>query len=288
MELRVGDIVARKSYNKDIYFKIAEIVETHPGVHKAKLRGLDVRLFADSPLEDLTAVNGALLKEYRRKFIRQNNDCMTKIFARRMKGQGLRRAFPEDRVSSDFFEMPGRVLHIDGNAEYLDLCMAIYEQLGIKAKGVHVPEGEQPASVPGLIKRYSPDILVLTGHDGILKAKESFSDINNYHNSIHFVQSVKAARELECNRDNLVIFAGACQSHYEALLEAGANYASSPLRVMIHAFDPVFIVEKVAFTPINRTVIADEVIDSTITKTDGIGGIETRGKYRKGYPKSPY
>ena len=288
MDIKVGDIVARKSYNNDIYFKVNEVMESDSGEVRVKLLGLDVRLFADSPVEDLVKVDREKIKEYRKKFIKTNNDCLKRIFERRSKerGNGLIRTHNE--TVEDFFEIPGRVLHIDGNLEYLTLCMAIYEQLGIQAAGMNLPEGEQPASVPELLKKHSPDILVLTGHDGIIRSGVDFSDLNNYHNSKYFVEAVKAARRIECNRDNLIIFAGACQSHYEGLLEAGANYASAPLRVLIHAFDPVFIVEKVAFTSINRTVVTSEVIENTITGTDGLGGIETRGKFRMGFPKSPY
>jgi len=288
VDLKVGDIVARKSYNNDILFKVENIVTSDTGEMRVELRGIDVRLLADSPLEDLTRPDIKYVREYRKRFIRQNNECLKRIFSRRIKDREHNSSRAVENSPEDFFEMPGRVLHIDGNEEYLNLCLALYTQLNIKAKGVHVPEKEQPASVPVLIRKYSPDIIVLTGHDGIKNSKEDFSDLTNYYNSRYFVESVKAARNLECSRDNLVIFAGACQSHYEALLESGANYASSPLRVFIHAFDPVFIVEKVAFTTINRTVVTSEAIDSTITGTDGIGGIETRGKYRRGYPKSPY
>jgi len=44
----------------------------------------------------------------------------------------------------------------------------------------------------------------------------------------------------------------------------------------------------VAYTPINQTVIIADVLKSTITGVSGLGGIETRGKYRLGFPKSPY
>jgi spore coat assembly protein len=86
----------------------------------------------------------------------------------------------------------------------------------------------------------------------------------------------------------LVIFAGACQSHYEAILAAGANFASSPQRILIHAFDPVFVVEKIAYSNIHEVLSINDIIDNTITGMDGIGGIETRGRLRVGYPKSPY
>ena len=55
---------------------------------------------------------------------------------------------------------------------------------------------------------------------------------------------------------------------------------------MIHALDPVFIAEKIAFTPIHETVNVYDVVKSTYTGTDGIGGLESRGKYRLGLPKS--
>ncbi len=288
MELKVGDIVARKSYNGDVFFKIDEIFRTASGEARAKLRGLGVRLLADSPVEDLVKVEGANLREYRKEFIRQNNECLKRIFSRRTGAQSINMTRAENKNPEDFFEIPGRVLHADGNKEYLDLCTAIYKQLGIEAHGMHIPEKAQPSSVPELVEKFRPDILVLTGHDGIIKSSERYSDISNYHNSMYFVEGVEQARKIEPDKDNLIIFAGACQSYYEAILAAGANFASSPHRVFIHAFDPVFIVERIAFTPISQVVSINEVIDSTITKTDGLGGIETRGKYRRGFPKSPY
>ncbi|HWR07173.1 sporulation peptidase YabG, partial [Sporomusa sp.] len=82
-------------------------------------------------------------------------------------------------------------------------------------------------------------------------------------------------------------FAGACQSHFEAILSSGANFASSPNRIFIHAYDPVFIAEKVAFTPINKTVEVSDAITASVTGIDGVGGLETRGKFRLGMPKTP-
>jgi len=117
---------------------------------------------------------------------------------------------------------------------------------------------------------------------------QDFKDINNYYSSRYFVEAVREARRYEKSRDDLVIFAGACQSHYEAILAAGANFASSPQRVMIHAYDPVFVVEKIAYTSIYDPISIKDIIDGTITGFDGIGGMETRGKYRMGIPKSPY
>ena len=37
-----------------------------------------------------------------------------------------------------------------------------------------------------------------------------------------------------------------------------------------------------------KNLILIDVIDSTITGIRGIGGLQTRGKYREGYPRSPF
>ena len=40
----------------------------------------------------------------------------------------------------EVFEIPGTVLHIDGDKEYLDLCLSTYKQLNIRATGFYIPE----------------------------------------------------------------------------------------------------------------------------------------------------
>jgi spore coat assembly protein len=194
----------------------------------------------------------------------------------------------DDIKKEEIFEIPGKVVHIDGDDEYLNKCMEVYKQLNVPAVGFNVNENEQPRNVLKILKEHNPEILVLTGHDALIKKRKDFKDINSYRNSKYFVESVKISRKFEPSRDELIIIAGACQSHYEELLNAGANFASSPKRIMIHAYDPVFIVEKLAYTPIRNTVNAEELLENTITGSDGVGGIETRGSYRIGFPKSPY
>ena len=52
MKLRKGDIVGRKSYNKDIAFVINNIIKDDEG-EIAILKGLILRIEADAPVEDL-------------------------------------------------------------------------------------------------------------------------------------------------------------------------------------------------------------------------------------------
>ena len=68
-------------------------------------------------------------------------------------------------------------------------------------------------------------------HDFFYKNRDNKLDVNNYKNTKYFIDAVKNARKYESSHDKLVIIAGACQSNYEELIKAGANFASSPKRI---------------------------------------------------------
>ncbi|GFN21734.1 sporulation peptidase YabG [Thermanaeromonas sp. C210] len=303
-DIKPGDIVARKSYGKDIFFKVKAITITDKGKSTALLRGLDVRLSADAPLEDLEVQPAEQVLRYRHRDIEKFRCCFQRVLARRAArlDVGLARAGSgggygyslagedggETEGGRDFFELPGRVVHLDGDEEYLERCLHAYKQLRLPVAGFFVAEEEQAEKVPHFLAQYTPDILVLTGHDGLIREKKGFTNLDNYRHSKHFVAAVRAARKLRPSHDDLVIFAGACQSHYEALLEAGATFASSPGRILIHAFDPILVVEQVAYTSIREIVRPDEIIKDVVTGEGSIGGLEIRGKFRLGYPSSSY
>ena len=212
------------------------------------LKGLNIRVLADAPMNDLILPTSAEVREYKKDYIRKSNESMERIFYRRELEKQRRFTRSNSEESNGFFDVPGMVLHIDGDEEYLNLCLTTYKQLDIEAYGMSLSEKEQPKKIYSLLLKYKPDILVITGHDGLIKDERDFNRIENYRNSKFFIDSVRNARRFEPSLDDLVIFAGACQSHYEGILRAGANFASSPHRVFIHALDPVFIIEKVAFT----------------------------------------
>jgi len=286
-----GDIVVRKSYGCDIIFRIKAIYENKEGKIIAVLKGVDIRLMADAPLDDLTQIVEIDYSRYRNESMAQNNVKVKTVLEHRkiIRSKGPWRsnalALPE---GEEYFDIPGRVLHIDGDEEYLNKCLDAYRKLRIPNYGFSVPEKEQSKVILYYLQKYQPDILVITGHDGLVKDARDFKSLDSYRNSQHFIDTVKAARRFMPGRDDLVIFAGACQSYYEELLKAGANFASSPRRVFIHIFDPVFIVEKIAYSSIKETLTLNEVLSNTVTGIEGVGGIETRGCFRLGYPKSPY
>lgn len=285
-EMRVGDIVTRKSYGNDIFFRVIEIRQGEE--EEALLQGLDMRLEADAPLSDLDAPPILEIFRHKQRMLLQSHKHLSKVVNARHNSGKLRGEAAVDIRQKLEYEVPGNVLHVDGNEEYLGLCLDTYKQLNIKARGFHHCEKDFPKVIKGYLEAYHTDILVVTGHDSFLKGKKDFHALESYRNSRYFVEAVREARKVIPGRDDLVIFAGACQSNYEAILSAGANFASSPHRIMIHALDPVFIVEKIAYTPIHEYVALKEAVDSTIAGVDGIGGIETRGRFRWGYPRSPY
>ncbi|HHY45690.1 MAG TPA: sporulation peptidase YabG [Firmicutes bacterium] len=288
-KISVGDTVSRKSYGADLLFVVVRIAGDSPKNAKALLRGLNVRLYADAPLSDLVKVSLKEVERIRLNLIKQSKDSARKVFLRRVAEENLYRyrAGAERPEGHEFFELPGKVLHVDGDRDYLRDCLDYYRQLGVPVIGEYVPEERQPSEIMSLLETHLPEIVVLTGHDGLLTKKGADrAGIDSYRTSRFFVEAVRKARRFQPDKDALVIIAGACQSHYEALLAAGANFASSPERVFIHAYDPILVAEKISYTPIDHIVHVYEVVENTITGIKGIGGIETRGKFRLGLPKT--
>ena len=285
--MKVGDLVVRKSYSKDITFKIIDIKENEEGITYI-LKGLHIRIIADSKGEDLEKVEDDFAGDKDKSFDSKMNDIIKKVILSREQknNQLMTRGSEEDNLKRTekekglVFGRPGRILHIDGDPSYMETCLKAYKQLNLNAVGIAVSEREQPLKILSLVKEYNPDIVVLTGHDGVLKDSKGMLDLNNYRNSKYFIESVKILRNYNSSYDELVIFAGACQSCYESILEAGANFASSPNRVLIHCLDPVLVCERVAYTRIDEIVSIKDVIENTITGIKGVGGLQTRGKYR--------
>ena len=93
-------------------------------------------------------------------------------------------------------------------------------------------------------------------------------------NSKYFIETVKEARRYEREQaKDIVIYAGACESYFEALIMAGANFASSPARILIDFLDPIVIAEKVATTDEFKYITLRDVEKELRDGTKGVGGI---------------
>ena len=287
--LRIGDMVRRKSYDEDLLFMIVDIGYGRRGEKIAFLRGLNFRLLADAPISDLVLADEKYVMDFKRQVMKESHEHMRQVKQRRLVEEQTRKKRSRRQqglsLSYDGYELPGKILHIDSDPEYLKDCLMYYRELKVPSVGEYVKVEEQPDRVTQLLEMHNPDILVLTGHDSSRKNGDRMS-LDSYKTSRFFVDAVKRARRYESDKDGLVIIAGACQSFYEAILEAGANFASSPDRVLIQCYDPVLVAEKISHTPIDEVVRVEEVINNTITKKAGVGGMETRGKLRLVMPNT--
>lgn len=262
MLFKIGDLVTRNSYDNDTIFKIVSIEnDTY------YLKGVDVRLYADSPLSDLRSVDLSSIEVQKdEEFIIKTNEILNL-----------------DRTS--FFYLPGKILHIDGDEEYLQRCMNFYKKMRVQAYGVVLKEEMISLEITRYLKELNPTIVIITGHDFFYKNRKDISDINNYRNSKFFIEAVKKAREYEKSQDKLVIISGACQSNYEELIKAGSNFASSPKRVNIHALDPAIIASSIALSTRDKPIDIIKIISRTKYKEEGVGGIITNGMMYTGYPR---
>ncbi|MBR3161373.1 MAG: sporulation peptidase YabG [Bacilli bacterium] len=255
--VKLGDYVTRKSYNNDIVFRIIDIKENN-----SILYGVCVRLMADSPIDDLVVCD---------KNVEEDDNFGRDL----MEYEVLNR--------NDFFYLPGKVLHIDGDKDFLDRCMKFYKKNRIKAFGFYLSEIDLPENVYNFLKKYNPDILVITGHDALYRKKKNNND---YKNTDCFVKAVREARRFEKSHEKLIIIAGACQSNYEELIKAGANFASSPKRINIHALDPAIIATSLSFSDKNQKIDLINILSKTKYGSDGIGGIITKGTMYVGFPRN--
>lgn len=262
MNFRIGDYVTRKSHNNDILFEIIDINDDI-----IILKGIDVRLLADSDAADL-------VKCVQETDVYKNDRILT---------DKLVNSIALDR--SEYFYLPGRILHIDSDNNYLERCIKFYSELKVEAYGLNIDEENLEKEIIKKLNEYKPDILVITGHDAYFKNKGDKKNLDNYKNSKNFVAAVKKAREYENSQEKLIIIAGACQSNYEELIKAGANFASSPKRTNIHALDPAIIASSVSLSEKNRSIDLITMLEKTKYKTDGIGGIITNGTMYVGYPR---
>lgn len=248
---KIGDIVTRKKYGNDIIFKIDKIEG-----NKVYLKGLELRLYADSNVDDIVLCTIPKKKE--------SNEILREL------------------KTEEFFYLPGTILHIDSDKEYLDKCLEYYKKQKIKAIGYLIKEKELESKIEDIVKNNNMNILVITGHDAYYKNKKNGK---YYKNSEYYINSVKKARNIKRDHNDLVIIAGACQSDFEGLITSGATYASSPKHINIHALDPAIIAVYIALSEKNNSINIEDMLQKTKYGKDGIGGLKICGMMLKGYPR---
>ena len=145
-EIKKGDIVSRESYNNDIIFSVIKIIKGDKKV--ALLKGIDVRVEADAPLDDLRLVDRNELKKREKEFEEKIMNRIDKI----------------EHLSSRRKEViyTGKILHLDGDKKYAEKSIMYYRKIGLNAIVKNIPENKQPKVVYRLLTIYNPDIVVIT------------------------------------------------------------------------------------------------------------------------------
>ena len=148
--MRIGDIVARKSYNKDIIFKIEAFSVDENNQKIALLKGIAFRVVADAYLDDLEIVQ---LPDMNDILIDRNVENLLYRSVKKAKERQKKnmRGIPKAQANTNVYGIPGKVLQIDGDKEYLKICLDVYTQLGIPAVGVAIPEQNQYKEVRSLL-----------------------------------------------------------------------------------------------------------------------------------------
>ena len=148
-EIKKGDAVTRNSYGNDIIFLVKRIIKLANKKQIAILKGIDVRVEADAPIEDLKIVS----KEEK---INREKELEEKILYKIQKEI----VGKENRRKEVVYT--GRILHLDGDKRYSEKSIMYYKKMGLNATVKNIPENKQPKVVYRLLQIYNPDILVIT------------------------------------------------------------------------------------------------------------------------------
>ena len=112
-KIKKGDVVGRISYGKDIIFVVDSIINLK-NTRVAILKGLTMRIKADSPLDDLEIIDKRIakssIKNVENRIISHLNKYMNPF--RRINNFGL-------------------VLHLDGDNRYSQKSARYYRSLGV-------------------------------------------------------------------------------------------------------------------------------------------------------------
>ena len=148
-KIKKGDIVGRLSYGKDILFIVERIIKTKENHDLAILKGLTIRIQADSPIDDLELIEPKAIEQDMR-----NQDA--KVIKRIKKQEKLLKinSYP---FREKIIIYTGRILHIDGDKRYSEKSRKYYRKLGLNAIVKSVPERKQPIYVGSFLQRYNPD-----------------------------------------------------------------------------------------------------------------------------------
>lgn len=159
-KIKKGDMVARKSYGKDLIFTVKNIINTKKE-KIAILKGIGDRIEADSSIEDLEIIDKKIVNQRIQALEhKMNNKIKIAQETRGIKDYKIG-ILTSSRKNKEKI-ITGKILHLDGDKKYSQKSYYYYKKLGLDAIVRNIPEYRQPKVVYSLLKAYKPDILVIT------------------------------------------------------------------------------------------------------------------------------
>jgi len=158
--IKKGDIVVRKSYNKDVIFRVTNIIK-NKNREIAILRGVTERVEADSDLSDLEIIEREqLIIKMKELDDKLNRRVERNIRIEKDNNYKIGVLTNSKRVKEKI--ITGKILHLDGDRKYSEKAYRYYRKLSLNAVVKYIPEYRQPRVIYNLLKIYNPDILVIT------------------------------------------------------------------------------------------------------------------------------
>lgn len=272
-KIKIGAIVTRNSDNNNILFYVEDIIRSRGMMPVAILKGVTIRIEVSSSLEDIRLENKSIVKSEIQKFDNNIDSRARRLLEYYNQKSENRKIFSDNNCL---------IMHLDGDRKYAEKSARIYDRFRLQAIVKNIKENRQPFEIRNLLNKYNPDIVVITGHDGMIKKGYRYNDIYNYRNSKYFVKTVQEIRNWEQGENRIAVFAGACQSYYEAIIGAGANFASSPARILIDFMDPIIVAQRIANTPEAQYLRIEDIKENLRDGERGISGIGSFGKLELG------
>ena len=208
MSFQISDIVLLKDDDKNDLWEIVDIYNGYVNLKGKTNRNIIVTKedSIEKPEEDLI-----------RKKLLERSECTSSICRNLKRDHDNTKDDSQEPTKVRIYEIPGSILHLDTDPDYLQECIKLYKENNIICNGYTMHPSKMQTEVIGLLQKHNPDILVITGHDGYDDSKNP-NLIESYVFSKYYAQTVMKAREFEQDMDSLVIFAGACQSFFQALI----------------------------------------------------------------------
>ena len=113
-QIKKGDIVGRKSYGKDIYFVVANIID-RPDEKIAILRGLVKRIEADSKISDLELIDKKEVKKILEKSEKRAEKRVEKV-TKQLEDRDYKIGIVTNNKRTKEKIITGKILHLDGDS----------------------------------------------------------------------------------------------------------------------------------------------------------------------------